>query len=155
MAYADIDATDTVLDAYCGIGTIGLIAAKEAKKVYGVENNPEAVKNAKSNAKLNTIENIEFYTADAGEFMEELTHQSYPIDVVFMDPPRSGSDEKFLKSVAKLKPKKIIYISCNPETQGRDLEQLTKEGYLVKNIQPVDMFPQTYHIETIVVLEKL
>ncbi|MGM0379707.1 MAG: 23S rRNA (uracil(1939)-C(5))-methyltransferase RlmD [Bacillota bacterium] len=154
MEFADISNKDIVLDAYCGIGTIGLLAAKRAKKVYGVELNESAINNAKKNAKLNSIENINFFEADASDFIKGLVEENYPVDIIFLDPPREGSDKKFLSSVVKLKPKKVIYISCNPKTQKRDVKYLTKHNYKVKEIQPVDLFPQTYHVENICLLER-
>lgn len=143
---------EVIIDAYSGIGTIGLIASKKVKKVIGVELNKDAVKDAIKNAKINNIENVYFENKDAGLYMVELAEKGEKIDVVIMDPPRSGSDENFLSSVLKLKPKYIIYISCNPETQARDLDYLIKD-YSVEKIKLVDMFPQTNHVESIVLLE--
>ena len=147
--YASLTGKETVIDAYCGIGTIGLIAAKKAGKVIGVELNKEAVKDARINAKENKITNVAFYQGDAGRFMVEMAAKGEKADVVFMDPPRAGSDERFLSSVVKLSPKKVIYISCNPETLARDLKYLTKHHYKVEKIQPVDMFPFCDHVETV------
>ncbi|WP_461205963.1 23S rRNA (uracil(1939)-C(5))-methyltransferase RlmD [Clostridium sp. DL1XJH146] len=149
---ADFKGTEKVLDAYCGIGTIGLILSKNVKSVTGVELNKDAVKDAINNAKMNEINNAHFYQDDAGEFMLNLVQQGEKLDVVMMDPPRSGSDEKFLASLVKLSPKKIIYISCNPVTQARDLKYLVDNNYKVEEIQPVDMFGQTAHVENIVLL---
>ncbi|MCR4706204.1 MAG: methyltransferase domain-containing protein, partial [Lachnospiraceae bacterium] len=115
----------------------------------GVELNRAAVKDAIQNAKRNGVKNITFYQKDAGEFMVQLSEQHAHIDVVFMDPPRSGSDEAFLSSLCKLKADRVIYISCGPDTQARDLQYLTKHGYRVKRIRPVDMFPWTSHTECI------
>lgn len=151
---ANLKGNETVIDAYSGIGTISLVLAKQVKQVVGVELNKDAVKDAIYNAKANDIKNAKFVQDDAGAFMVKLAEQNEKIDVVFMDPPRSGSDERFLASVAKLKPKKVVYISCNPHTQKRDLDYITSRGYVVKGIQPVDMFPQTFHVENIVVLER-
>jgi 23S rRNA (uracil1939-C5)-methyltransferase len=145
---------EAVLDAYCGIGTISLIVSSRVKSVIGVELNKDAVKDAIRNAKRNNITNAYFYNDDAGEFMVKLAEEKKKMDVVFMDPPRSGSDAKFLSSILRLAPKQVIYISCNPVTQERDLSHLTKNGYKVTEIQPVDMFPQTFHVECIVRLEK-
>ena len=147
--YASLTGKETVIDAYCGIGTIGLIAAKKAGKVIGVELNKDAVKDARINAKENKITNAAFYQGDAGRFMVEMAAKGEKADVVFMDPPRAGSDERFLSSVVKLSPKKVIYISCNPETLARDLKYLTKHYYKVEKIQPVDMFPFCDHCETV------
>ncbi|MTI65663.1 MAG: 23S rRNA (uracil(1939)-C(5))-methyltransferase RlmD [Firmicutes bacterium] len=151
---AKLDTNDVVLDAYCGIGTISLILSDKVKKVIGVELNQDAVKDAIKNAKRNKIKNVRFYQSDAGKFMVRMANRKEQVDTVFMDPPRSGSTEKFLHSIVKLNPKKVIYISCNPVTQERDLKYLTKHGYKVKEIQPVDMFPHTYHVETVVLIEK-
>ena len=122
--------------------------------MIGVELNRDAVKDAVINAKRNNIKNEQFYNADAGKFMVELAEQNEKVDVVFMDPPRSGSDEAFLSSVVKLAPKKVIYVSCNPETLARDLKYLTRHGYQAVECQPCDMFPFTKHVETIVALHR-
>lgn len=154
IEYAGLKGKETIIDAYCGIGTISLIAAKHVKKVIGVELNKDAVKDAKINAKENHITNAEFRQGDAGEFMVKMAENDQKADVVFMDPPRAGSDVKFLSSVVKLNPKKVVYISCGPDTLARDLKYLTKHGYQVKRIQPVDMFPFCDHCETVVLLEQ-
>ncbi len=154
IEYAGLTGKERVLDAYCGIGTIGLIAAGSAKEVIGVEVNGDAVRDARVNAKINAISNARFYQADAGAFMVSLAEQQVDMDVVMMDPPRAGSDEKFLSSVIKLSPKRIVYISCNPETLARDLKYLTKYGYRVRRMQPVDMFGFTVHLECVCVLSK-
>ena len=132
-----------------------MVAAKHAKKVLGVELNSDAVRDARMNAKENQVSNIEFRKADAGEFMVGMAAQGQKADVVFMDPPRSGSDERFLSSVVKLGPNKVVYVSCNPVTLKRDLRYLVKHGYQVKRIQPVDMFPMTEHVETVVLLTRI
>ncbi len=152
MEMAQLTGKETVIDAYCGIGTIGLVAAQKASRVIGVELNAEAVKDARQNAKQNKASNATFVCADAGKWMIGMAEQGESADVVFMDPPRSGSDEAFLSSVCKLAPKKVVYISCGPDTLARDLGYLTKHGYKVKKIQPVDMFPMTEHCECIVAL---
>lgn len=154
IEYAGLGRKETVIDAYCGIGTIGLVAAKRAKNVIGVELNPDAVRDARINAKENKITNARFYQGDAGEFMENMAENGEHADVVFMDPPRTGSDKKFMSSVIKLNPSRIVYISCGPETLARDLEYLTKHGYDVRKIQPVDMFSFTDHCENICLLMK-
>ena len=150
--FAELTGSETVIDAYCGIGTIGIVAADKAKNVIGVELNSDAVRDAIINAKVNKTKNIYFYNADAGKFMVEMAKAGEKVDVVFMDPPRAGSDLSFLSSVVTLQPKKIVYISCNPETQARDLMYLTKNGYKCKKIQPVDMFPHTNHVECVTLL---
>ena len=154
IEYAGLGRKETVIDAYCGIGTIGLVAAKRAKNVIGVELNPDAVRDARINARENKITNARFYQGDAGEFMENMAENGEHADVVFMDPPRTGSDKKFMSSVIKLNPSRIVYISCGPETLARDLEYLTKHGYDVRKIQPVDMFSFTDHCENICLLTK-
>ena len=144
----DFSKKEIVLDAYSGVGTIGLIAARNAKQVISVEINKSAHKNAIENAKRNNIDNIEFHCADAGEFIS-----NYPgdIDVLIMDPPRSGSDKTFLSTVMNKRIKKIVYVSCNPETLARDIQYLSSM-YEVNYVQPVDMFPMTAHVETVVEL---
>lgn len=152
IEYAGLTGTETVIDAYCGIGTIGLIAADKAKKVIGVELNKDAVRDAITNARINRSQNIDFYQNDAGDFMVQLAEQEQYVDVVFMDPPRAGSDEKFLSSVVKLSPDRVVYISCNPETLVRDLQFMVKNGYRVERAEAVDMFAFTIHVETAVLL---
>ena len=153
ISFAELEGRERVIDAYCGIGTIGIAAADQAGEVTGIELNREAVRDAGLNAKENRMKNIRFFQGDAGEFMEEMAEAGQQAEVVFMDPPRSGSDEKFLSSLVRLAPKKIVYISCNPETQARDLRFLTAKGFHVRRIQPVDMFPWTDEIECCVLLE--
>ena len=154
ITYAGLTGKEKVIDAYCGTGTIGLIAASQAKEVIGVELNRDAVRDAVINAKRNNIKNEQFYNADAGKFMVELSEQNKKVDVVFMDPPRVGSDEAFLSSVVKLAPKKVVYMSCNPETLARDLKYLTRHGYQAVECQPCDMFPFTKHVECVCLLTK-
>lgn len=154
MEYARLTGKETVLDAYCGTGTIGMIASDHAGKVLGVELNKDAVRDARSNAKGNHISNIEFYQNDAGKFLLDMAENGGRLDVLFMDPPRSGSDEAFLNAVCKIKPERVVYISCEPETLVRDLKYLTKHGYAVEKSVPVDMFPFTDCIEAVVLLSK-
>ena len=149
---AGLTGKETVLDAYCGIGTIGIIASEHAKKVIGVELNKEAVRDANINAKLNEASNIEFYNNDAGKFMSQMAAQRETVDVVFMDPPRTGSNEEFMDALAILKPQKVVYISCNPITLERDLQYLTKKGYKAMKAIPVDMFPWTAHVECVIMM---
>ncbi len=151
---AGLTGRERVIDAYCGIGTIGLIAAKNAGEVIGVELNHDAVQDAIRNAKANAIRNVHFYENDAGRFMLGMAEQGGHADVVFMDPPRAGSDEAFLSSVARLAPKRIVYISCNPETQARDLAFLTKCGYQAQGAWPYDMFPFANHVENVCLLSR-
>ena len=154
LEMAKLTENDTVLDAYCGVGTIGIVAAKRAKAVIGVELNGDAVRDARVNARQNQLENIAFVQGDAGEYMVDLAQSDEHVDVVLMDPPRAGSDMPFLNSLLTLAPSRVVYISCNPETQARDLRVLTQGGYRVTGIQPVDMFPHTQHIECVVALER-
>lgn len=153
LEFADLKGTETVVDAYCGTGTIGLIASDKAGKVIGVELNADAVKDARENAKRNKVTNIQFYQNDAGKFLVGMAEQNAKVDVVLMDPPRSGSDEAFLSSVVKIKPQKVVYISCNPETLARDLKYLTKKGYKVVRAVACDMFPFTNHVECVVKIQ--
>ena len=154
--FAELRGNETVLDTYCGIGTIGIIAAKRgAGSVVGVELNKDAVKDAVTNARANDMKNIRFYQGDAGEFMEAVADENEKPEVVFMDPPRAGSDERFLSSLIKMSPEKVVYISCNPETMARDLKYLCENSnYKIRKIQPVDMFPHTAHIETVAMITK-
>ena len=152
MEFAGLTGKERVLDAYCGTGTIGIIASKNAKEVVGVELNGDAVKDAQVNAGLNNVDNISFFEDDAGRFMVKAASKGDKYDVVILDPPRAGASLDFLKSLVFLSPEKIVYISCNPETQARDLSYLTRKGYKVRKIQPVDMFPHTEHVETVALL---
>ena len=150
--FAELGGEETVLDAYCGIGTIGITASDRARQVIGVELNRDAVKDAIANARLNGIRNCWFTAGDAGEYMRTMAADGHRPDVVFLDPPRAGSDEVFLRSLLKAAPGRVVYVSCDPETLARDLGVLTEGGYRVRRIQPVDMFPWTEHCETVVQL---
>lgn len=152
--FAGLTGTETVLDAYSGTGTIGMIMAANAKNVISVELNPDAVKDAKANAENNGIKNIDIYCADAGRFMVELANEGRQIDVVITDPPRAGCSMDFLRSLVKLSPKRVVYVSCNPETLARDLGYLTRHGYKANAVQGVDMFPFTEHVECVVRLSR-
>ncbi|MBR5253046.1 MAG: 23S rRNA (uracil(1939)-C(5))-methyltransferase RlmD [Clostridia bacterium] len=154
VEFMGLSGKETVIDAYCGTGTIGILASRNAGRVIGVEVNKDAVADAKENARLNGRDNIEFYAADAGEFMVEMATKGQKADVVIMDPPRAGSDIKFMRSVVKLSPKRIVYVSCNPETLSHDLTYFGQNGYRVRKIQPFDMFPHTNHCECAVMLER-
>lgn len=154
LEYAALSGKETVLDAYCGTGTIGIIAAGQAGQVIGVELNKDAVRDAKRNAKQNNVENITFYQNDAGRFLVQMAEKGAQLDVLFMDPPRSGSSEAFLQAVAAIKPGKIVYVSCNPETLARDLKQLGKAGWQVKRAVGVDLFPFTDATEAVCLLER-
>lgn len=150
---AKLNKNDIVIDSYCGTGTIGLVCASKCKQVYGVESNTSAIKDAMINMKINKITNVSFVCEDAGKYMSSLARQKKHIDVVIMDPPRTGSDKKFLDSLIKLKPSRIVYVSCNPNTLKSNLDYISKY-YNVNSIQPVDMFPYTNHIECVVSLLK-
>ena len=153
--YAQLTGKEMVVDAYCGIGTIALAVAGQAGKVIGVELNKDAVRDAVTNAKINQIKNADFYQNDAGHFLTQMADAGEKVDVVFMDPPRSGSTEEFLDALIRICPKRIVYISCEPETLARDLKYLTrKSGYRVREITPVDMFPFTGHTECVVGIQK-
>lgn len=153
---AQLTGIETVIDAYCGTGTIGLIASKYAKHVVGIELNKQAVKDAEENAKINNRTNIQFYAKDAGEFLAQLNQDEIePPDVLFVDPPRAGCNRTFLNSVLNINPQKIVYISCDPTTQQRDVKFLIDRGYTVKEIQPVDMFPHTNHVECVVLMSRV
>ncbi|WP_047979596.1 23S rRNA (uracil(1939)-C(5))-methyltransferase RlmD [Ornithinibacillus contaminans] len=154
LEYATIDENDTVIDAYCGIGTISLFLAQKAKKVYGVEVVPEAIEDARVNAKLNGITNVEFEVGTAEEVMPKWKEDGLRPDVIVVDPPRKGCDEGLLQAMLDMGPKRIVYVSCNPSTLARDLRILEDGGYETKEAQPVDMFPQSMHIECVVWLEK-
>ena len=155
LELAGLKGKETVIDADCGIGTIGLLASKRAGNVIGVELNPDAVRDAIGNAKGNQITNARFFSGDAGEFMIDMADQAEKADVVFMDPPRSGSTEAFLDAVARLAPERVVYISCGPETQARDVKYLLKRGYRAEGAWPVDMFPRTDEIENICLLKRV
>lgn len=155
LELADLKGTETVLDAYCGIGTIGLIASKKAGKVIGVELNEDAVRDAIQNAKRNEIKNVQFYCNDAGRFMVNMAARGEKADVVIMDPPRSGSTEEFIHSVAIMAPKTVVYVSCGPDTLARDLKLFKAKGYQAKEAWPVDMFAATEHVEVVTCLQRV
>ena len=151
---AGIRAGVSVIDAYCGTGTIGMICAKQGADVIGIELNRSACRDAAENAKRNQLENIRFCNEDAGKFLQRMAKEGERCDVLLMDPPRAGASPAFLRAAAEMKPERIVYVSCKIETLERDLKQLTQSGYRVTDIQPVDMFPHTTGIETVCVLEK-
>ncbi|WP_035767895.1 23S rRNA (uracil(1939)-C(5))-methyltransferase RlmD [Butyrivibrio sp. NC2002] len=151
---AGLTGKETVLDCYCGVGTIGIIASPHAGEVIGVELNRDAVKDARLNARINEIKNITVYENDAGKFMVQMAESGDKADVVFMDPPRSGSTEVFLNSMFTLNPDRIVYISCSPDSLANDLAIITKNGYKAERIIPVDMFPFTRSVETVVLLTR-
>ena len=151
---ARLTGKEVVLDAYCGIGTIGLTASGRAKQVVGVELNRDAVWDAIGNARHNDVKNARFFAADATQWITEAAAAGQRADVIFMDPPREGSTPQFIESVARMAPKRVVYVSCNPETMARDLALLTAKGYRAEGFTPVDLFPQTAHVETVVLLSK-
>lgn len=152
--FAQLKADDVVIDAYCGIGTIGLSFAENVKHVYGVEVVPQAIEDAQYNAKINGAENVTYQIGKAEKVMKQWEQLGIQPDVVFVDPPRKGLAEEFIQASAELSPDRIIYISCNPATLARDLERYGELGYQAQKVQPVDLFPQTYHIEAVVLLSK-
>jgi len=154
LEYAALTGQERVIDAYCGIGTISLFLAKHASKVYGVEVVPQAIEDAKENARLNGIENVEFITGEAEEVIPRMARLGLKADVVVVDPPRKGCDQKLLDAVLEIAPKRIVYVSCNPATLARDLKYLSENQYQVLEVQPVDMFPQTVHVETIARIQR-
>ncbi|WP_282156032.1 23S rRNA (uracil(1939)-C(5))-methyltransferase RlmD [Cytobacillus gottheilii] len=153
LEYAGLAGNETVIDAYCGIGTISLFLAQKAKKVYGVEIVQEAIEDAKRNADLNDITNAEFAVGKAEEVIPKWYEQGIKADVLVVDPPRKGCDEALLQTIIEMKPKKVVYVSCNPATLARDLRILEDGGYKTLEVQPVDMFPQTTHVECVALIE--
>ena len=145
---AQLTGEETLLDSYCGVGTLSLLFAKKAKRVIGVECNPSAIEDAKENARKNQISNVEFICDDAERYITTLS----AVDVALLNPPRKGCEVAFLENLAQLAPKRIIYISCNPATLARDLGFLNQHGFRIETVQPFDMFPQTAHVETLVSL---
>ncbi|WP_077595904.1 23S rRNA (uracil(1939)-C(5))-methyltransferase RlmD [Oceanobacillus kimchii] len=149
LEYANIDKDDVVIDAYCGIGSISLFLAQKAKKVYGIEVVPEAIEDAKMNAEINGMNNVEFSVGQAEKVMPKWKEQGLDPDVIVVDPPRKGCDVDFLEAMIAMKPKRIVYVSCNPSTLARDLRILEDGGFETKQVQPVDMFPSTNHVECV------
>jgi 23S rRNA (uracil1939-C5)-methyltransferase len=152
LEYAGLSGEESVIDAYCGIGTISLFLAQKAKKVFGVEVVPEAIEDAKRNAELNGMTNVEFAAGEAEVVIPKWYKEGNSADVLVVDPPRKGCDETFLQTIIEMKPKKVVYVSCNPATLARDLRILEDGGYKTLEVQPVDMFPQTTHVECVVQL---
>ena len=147
LEYAELKENDTVFDIYCGIGSISLFLAQKATKVYGIEIVEDAIKDAKINAKLNNLNNVEFYVGKAEEVVPKMYSEGKTANVVVVDPPRKGCDEKVLDTIVSMKPDRVVYVSCNPSTLARDLAYLDERGYKCVEIQPVDMFPHTMHVE--------
>lgn len=155
LEYASLNGEETVWDAYCGIGTISLFLARKAKKVYGVEIVEEAIKDARKNAEINNLTNVEFYTGKAEEVITEKYEEGIKADVIVVDPPRKGCDQELLETILKMKPDRVVYVSCDPATLARDISILTEnEEYKVTKVQPVDMFPHTTHVETVCLLKR-
>lgn len=150
LELADLTGVEECLDAYCGVGTLSLLIAQQAKHVVGIECVPEAISDAMENAKENSICNVDFQCGNAEDIIKTLQ----PIDVAFLNPPRKGCEKSFLEQLSRLAPKKIVYISCDPGTLARDMAYLIEQGYAVKTVQPFDMFPQTAHVESVTLLEK-
>lgn len=153
MEFANLRVGNTVIDAYSGIGTIGMVASKTCGKVICVENNPDAVTDARFNAKFNNINNINFYCEDSTKFINELAQNRIKMDCVILDPPRTGTTYNFISAIAKMGIKRVVYVSCGPETLVRDLKIFKDFGYEIKNVKCVDMFPKTEHVESVVLLE--
>lgn len=149
IQFADLKGEETVIDAYCGIGTISLFLAQKAKQVYGVEVVPEAVEDAKRNAALNGMNNVHFEAGKAEEVIPRWKEEGIGAEVIVVDPPRKGCDRTLLDTILDMRPKRVVYVSCNPATLARDLNILTEGGYQLKEVQPVDMFPQTVHVESV------
>lgn len=153
MEFANLRVGNTVIDAYSGIGTIGMVASKTCGKVICVENNPDAVNDAKFNAKFNNITNVNFYCEDSTKFINELAQNRIKVDCVILDPPRTGTTYNFISAIAKMGIKRVVYVSCGPETLARDLKIFKDFGYEIKNAKCVDMFSKTEHVESVVLLE--
>ena len=152
--YADFSGNETLLDLYCGIGTVGLSMADRVKSLIGVESVPQAIENAKSNAKRNNVKNAEFICGDAGKISEMLVDRGTSPDVIIVDPPRKGCDGNTLNAMLRMSPKKIVYISCNHATAARDARYLCDNGYKLVKYKPMDMFPRTGHVETVCLLSR-
>lgn len=152
LELADLHGNETVMDLYCGIGTISLFLARNARQVIGVEIVPRAIEDAKRNALLNGIENAEFYVGKAEEVVPRLENQGIRADVAVVDPPRKGCDEKLLETLVRMKPDRVVYVSCDPATLARDLKFLSENGFRIEYVQPYDQFSETVHVETVALL---
>ena len=155
LEYANLTGAESVFDIYCGIGTISLFVAKKAKHVWGVEVVQSAISDAKENAIINNINNAEFYVGKAEDIVPKLYKQGIKADIVIVDPPRKGCEESVLETIVNMKPERVVYVSCNPATLARDLAFLNEKGYKVIEVQPVDMFPHTAHVETVAKLSRV
>lgn len=154
LEYAGLTGSETVIDLYCGIGTISLFLAKKAKRVYGIEVVSQAIDDARINAEINGIDNVEFIEGAAEKVMPKIAERGIKPDVIVVDPPRRGCDEKTLEAIARVSPDRVVYVSCNPATLARDLRYLEDRGYKTEEVQPVDMFPQTHHVECVVKVQR-
>ena len=153
LSFAELTGDETVWDLYCGIGTISLFLARKAKMVYGVEIIPQAIEDAKENARRNGIENARFFVGKAEDVLpREYEKNQVYADVIVVDPPRKGCDESLLETMLKMQPKRIVYVSCDSATLARDLKILCEGGYEIRKLRGVDQFPHTTHVETIVLL---
>ena len=156
LEYADLKGDEVVWDLYCGIGTISLFLAQKAKMVYGVEIVPAAIEDAKKNAMLNGFNNAKFYVGKAEEVLPQAYEKEHIYaDVIVVDPPRKGCDETLLNTIVEMSPKRVVYVSCDSATLARDVRYLADRGYELRKVQPVDMFPHTGHVETVVLLSKV
>lgn len=155
LEYANLGENDTVFDIYCGIGTISLFLAQKAKKVYGIEIVEDAIKDAKRNAEINNMDNVEFYVGKAEEVVPKMYREGKKANVVVVDPPRKGCDEKVLDTIVSMQPDRVVYVSCNPSTLARDLAYLDERGYKCREIQPVDMFPHSVHVENVALISRV
>ena len=155
LKFANPGPNDVIWDLYCGIGTISLFMAKKAKQVYGVEIVPQAIDDAKRNAAINDIHNAEFYVGKAEEVLPQTYEREHiHADIIVVDPPRKGCDESLLACITQMQPKRVVYVSCDPATLARDLKYLEERDYKVKEVQCVDMFGHSVHVETIVLLQR-
>jgi 23S rRNA (uracil1939-C5)-methyltransferase len=154
LEYAGLTGKEVVFDLYCGIGSISLFLAKQAKKVYGVEIVEEAIKDAKKNAIRNNIQNVDFIQGKAEEVLPQMAEKGVTADVIVVDPPRKGCDQSLLETIIEMMPERIVYVSCKPSTLARDLKFIAENGYSLEKVQPVDMFPHSTHVETVCLLKK-
>lgn len=155
LEFADLTGTETVIDAYCGIGTLTLVLAQKGKQVHGIEIIAPAIENARKNAKLNKIDNVSFDIGSADDVMKQWIEHGQRADVIVVDPPRKGLDEDFIEAAISMNPSKLVYVSCNPSTLARDAALFAEGGYEVKKVQPIDLFPQTIHVELVALMSKV
>jgi 23S rRNA (uracil1939-C5)-methyltransferase len=155
VEYAGLSGKEKALDVYCGVGTLTLFLARHALEVYGIEANKNAIEDATANAKLNRITNIRFIAGRAEKVLPDLAEAGITFDVAVVDPPRAGCQPEVLQALANTKARRIVYVSCNPSTLARDLKDLVQLGYKAEEVQPVDMFPHTYHVETVALMSRL